>query len=43
MAAYLFDLPGFGGAVACSIIATLIICYGLTIRGIAKGQKEKSE
>ncbi|HEX3001642.1 MAG TPA: hypothetical protein VHN82_04635 [Methanoregula sp.] len=43
MAAYLFDLPGFGGAVACTVINTLIICYGLTVRWISKGHKKKSQ
>lgn len=38
----IFDLAGFGGAVAASIISILIICYGLTIRRITKGYKEKN-
>ena len=39
----LFDIPGIGGAVACTVITTLIICYGMMIRWITKGHKEKSE
>jgi hypothetical protein len=38
----IFDLSGFGGALAASIISILVICYGLTIRWIAKGYKEKN-
>jgi hypothetical protein len=37
----IFDMSGFGGVLALSIISALITCYGLTIRWIAKGQKEK--
>jgi hypothetical protein len=33
----IFDLSGFGGALAVAIISGLILCYGLTIRWIAKG------
>jgi hypothetical protein len=36
----IFDLSGFGGALALSIISILIACYGLTIRWIAEGEKE---
>ncbi len=38
----IFDLAGFGGAVAASIISILIVCYGLTIRRIARAYKEKN-
>jgi hypothetical protein len=38
----IFDMSGFGGALAASIISILIICYGLTLRWIAKGHKEES-
>jgi hypothetical protein len=37
----IFDISGFGGALAISIISILIACYGLTIRWIAEGQKEE--
>lgn len=35
----IFDISGFGGVLALSIISILITCYGLTIRWIAKGKK----
>jgi hypothetical protein len=38
----IFDMSGFGGALAALIISALITCYGLTIRWIAKGEKEKN-
>jgi len=34
----IFDLSGFGGVLALSIISILVICYGLTIRWITKGR-----
>jgi hypothetical protein len=37
----IFDISGFGGALAVFIISILIACYGLTIRWIAKGYKKK--
>jgi hypothetical protein len=37
----IFDLAGFGGALAASIISILMVCYGLTIRWIAKGYRGK--
>jgi hypothetical protein len=33
----IFDLSGFGGALAVSIISLLTLCYWLIIRWIAKG------
>jgi hypothetical protein len=38
----IFDVSCFGGALAVSIIAILILCYGLTTRWIIKGCKEKN-
>ena len=38
----IFDMSGLGGALAVSIIAVLILCYGLTTRWIIKGCKEKN-
>ena len=38
-----FEIPGVGGAVAATVITTLIICYGLTIKWISKGQKDGTE
>jgi hypothetical protein len=37
----IFDLAGFGGALAVSIISILMVCYGLTIRWIVKGYRGK--
>jgi hypothetical protein len=38
----IFDLSGFGGALAVSIVSILILWYGLTIRWIAKGYGGKN-
>lgn len=38
-----FETPGFGGAVALSVIVILVICYFLTLRWVARGQVEKTE
>ena len=38
-----FETPGVGGAVACTVIAVLIVCYGLTIKWIAKGHESKTK
>ncbi len=38
-----FNTPGVGGVVAGTVIATLIICYGLTIRWISKGEENSAE
>ena len=38
-----FQTPGIGGAVAITVIAILVACYGLTVRWIAKGQADQSE
>lgn len=35
-----FDTPGIGGAVWGCVFATLIVCYGFTIRWISKGQSQ---
>jgi len=37
----LLDVPGFGGALACAVIATLIVCYYLTLKWILKGYEDK--
>lgn len=37
----IFDIPGFGGALACAVIAILLACYGLTIRWITTGYEGK--
>ena len=39
----IFDTPGVGGVVACSVITTLVVCYGLTVRWISKGHEDKAE
>ncbi len=38
-----FKTPGVGGALACSVIAILVTCYGLTIRWISKGHQKGPE
>ncbi len=38
-----FDVPGFGGALACAVIVTLIVCYYLTIKWILNGYDDKAE
>ena len=38
-----FDTPGYGGLVAGTIIATLLLTYGLTLRWVAKGQADEDE
>ena len=37
----IFETPGVGGALACAVIVTLVVCYGLTIRWIAKGHEDQ--
>lgn len=37
----IFDSSGFGGALAVSIVSVLVVCYGLTLRWIAKGCEGK--
>jgi hypothetical protein len=39
----IFDMSGFGGILAFSIISALITCYGMTIRWIAKGRKGRNQ
>jgi hypothetical protein len=39
----IFDMSGFGGVLALSIISTLVIGYGLTIRWIVKGKKARDQ
>ena len=34
-----FEIPGVGGAVAFAAIMTLVICYYLTLKWVAKGQE----
>jgi hypothetical protein len=34
-----FEIPGIGGAVALTAITTLVICYYLTLKWVAKGQE----
>ena len=41
--AELFDTPGVGGAVAMTAVVILVVCYGLTVRWIAKGGEETSD
>jgi len=38
-----FDTPSIGGAVWGCVFATLIVCYGFTIRWISKGQTDEKE
>ena len=39
----LFETPGVGGAVACTVIVILVACYALTIRWISKGYTDETE
>jgi len=34
-----FETPGVGGAVAFTAIATLVVCYYLTLKWVARGQE----
>ncbi len=36
-----FNTPGVGGVLACAVIVTLALSYGLTIRWISKGHKDE--
>jgi hypothetical protein len=38
-----FNTPGVGGLVAGSVISILIVCYGLTVRWISKGEENSAE
>jgi len=38
-----FQTPGVGGAVACTVIVVLVACYSLTLRWISKGRKDETE
>ena len=37
-----FETPGVGGAVALTAITTLVICYYLTLKWVARGQDDNS-
>jgi len=39
----IFNTAGGGGIVAGVVITALIVCYGLTIRWIARGHEDESE
>ena len=39
----IFETPGFGGIVALVAISSLVFCYGLTLRWIARGQGDETE
>jgi hypothetical protein len=39
----LFNTASVGGALACIVIVSLIICYGFTIRWISGGHEKKTE
>lgn len=39
----LFETPGVGGAVACTVIVILVVCYGLTLRWISSGHEEDTQ
>ena len=39
----IFETPGVGGIVAAGAIATLLVCYGLTIRWISKGHEKAKD
>ena len=37
-----FEIPGVGGAVALAAITTLVICYYLTLKWVARGHEENT-
>ena len=38
-----FEMPGIGGAIAATVITSLLICYYLTLKWVARGQEEDND
>ncbi len=38
---FIFNTPGIGGLLACAVIVTLLVTYGLTAIWISKGHEDK--
>ena len=36
----LFNTPGIGGALACVVIGTIVVTFGLTLRWILRGDDQ---
>ena len=38
-----FEMPGIGGAIAAAVITSLLICYYLTLKWVAKGHEDTDD
>ena len=38
-----FQTPGVGGVIAATVITTIIISYGLTLRWVLRGYEDKKD
>ena len=40
---FFFETPGVGGVIAATVITTIIIAYGLTLRWVVRGHEDDTK